>query len=216
MLLLTRQSLVATFRSQARVSIAWAFVALAAGTAAHANDQSARSIQQELAGVELVPLTFNLASAPSGQQPPHFQVGGGGTLRLLRHRWERGYLTPVQGGLFVRDGRTQTILLHVGVEGGLIVRLPGHPQEIELGLGAGAGIVAIGYSVECDGTCNLGGVGPLLSPVARYLIRNGPRLSIGVTVRGMIPLNIPTGDWFGYYTGRAILFLAALDLAFGR
>ena len=38
---------------------------------------------------------------------------------------------------------------------------------------------------------------------------------MGATARAVIPLQVPSGDWFGYYTGRAVLYLVGFDLAYG-
>jgi len=35
-------------------------------------------------------------------------------------------------------------------------------------------------------------------------------------VRVAIPLRVPSGDWFGYYTGHGALALAGVELAFTR
>jgi hypothetical protein len=183
------------------------------GTVAHAEGQASSLSRQEFVAIEVSPLSFNLGSAP--QSPTRVQPGPGGTLRLLRHRWRRAYVTPLQAGVFVGELGGATILAHADVEGGFILPLNGDTQAFELGLAAGAGILAIPYATTCDGSCNVGGAGPLLSPVVRYIAWGSTHFTTGFTLRAMIPLVVPTGDWFGYYTGRAILFLAAVDLAFG-
>src|SRR3954469_12622629 len=49
---------------------------------------------QEWVGVELTPVSLGFGTAPNGQAPERLQAGGGGTLRLLRRAWGRGYLVP--------------------------------------------------------------------------------------------------------------------------
>jgi hypothetical protein len=173
---------------------------------------SAWSLRQEYLGIEIAPVSFNLGSAPDGRAPPRLQVGPGGRLRLLRHRWTEAYWTPVSAGLLVTSGN-ETIFTHVESEGGWVV--PATSRALELGLAAGFGILSIAYASGCDGSCLLGGAGPMLSPLVRYLARQGPRFNWGFVVRAVIPLRVPDGDWWGYYNGRAVLFLGALDIAVG-
>ena len=192
------------------------FVAAPGGRSARAEGETSNSfVRQEWGGIEISPLSFNMGSAPDGQHPTRVQFGPGGILRVLRHRWEWAYVTPVQAGLFLGYMGDRTILVHVDAEGGIVLRLPDGAQSLELGLACGVGILAMSYANVCDGSCNIGGAGPLLSPVARYLIRSAPRFPLGFTLRAMIPLHVPDGDYWGYHTARGILFLAAFDLAFG-
>jgi hypothetical protein len=194
-------------------AIAAVLLVMELGAVVHAADQASPLPGQEWAAIEVSPLSFNLGSAE--QSPTRVQPGPGGTLRLLRHRWKRAYVTPIQAGLFIGELGGATILAHVDVEGGFILPLNADTQAFELGLAAGAGILAVPYATTCDGSCNIGGAGPLLSPVVRYVAWGFSRFTAGFTLRAVIPLVVPTGDWYGYYTGRAILFLAAVDLAFG-
>ena len=177
-------------------------------------DRSRSSLVQEWVGLELSPLSLNSGSSP-GQALTRFQPGPGGTLRLLRHRWTRAYWTPLQAGLFVGEAGAGTIFAHVDMEGGGIISL-GPRTALEFGLAAGVGILAIRYATSgCDGSCNVGGAGVMLSPVARYLFRHGPGWTMGATARAVIPLQVPSGDWFGYFNGRAVLYLVGFDLALG-
>lgn len=172
------------------------------------------SIRQEWVGIDLWPLSLNSGHPPAGPAPTRFQPGPGGTLRVFRHRWPRAYWTPLQAGLFVGEGGSGTIFTHLDTEGGGILPL-GAGRALELGMAAGVGILAIRYANGCDGSCNVGGAGVTLSPVARYLFQDGPAWTMGATARAVIPLQVPSGDRFGYYTGRAVLYLAGFDLAYG-
>ena len=181
------------------------------------------SLRQEYVGVELAPLSLNAGSDQIGGAPHRFQPGFGGTVRVLRRSWADAYWTPLMVGLFmahrdlpnepVRSGEW-TVLAHVQTEGG--VRLPTRAGTLELGLAAGVGIISIPYKTDCDGSCLLGGKGILVSPVIHYLVRERPSSTIGVSLRAVLPVTEPNGQGFGYYTGRAALFLLALDLGLGN
>lgn len=199
----------------------WATAIAAMWLAQEAVPAPGASMRQEVVGVELAPLSVNAGSAPYGGGPSRFQPGFGGTLRVARHKWTRVYWTPVLAGLFLaRAGLPQdpgrsgwTILAHVQTEGGVL--LPTRVGTFEFGLAAGAGILAIPYAAMCDGSCILGAKGPLLSPVVHYLLRERPNSTIGISLRAVFPVFEPHGEGFGYYTGRAALFLLALDLGLG-
>lgn len=179
------------------------------------------SLQREWVGVELAPLSMNLGSAPSGMAPDRFQPGFGGTVRLLRRAGERFYWTPLMVGLFVAPTHlddtlrtsTETIFAHVQTEAG--VRRATAAGTFELGLAAGAGLVSIPYANTCDGTCVLGAKGMVLSPVVRYLVRDRAPATVGVSLRAVLPLLEPHGELYGSFTGRATMFLLALDLGLG-
>jgi hypothetical protein len=171
-------------------------------------------LEQEWVGIEIAPLSFALGTARDGSSPERARVGLGGTLRLLRHSWTHAYIIPLEAGVFVAGSGGAIILAHVQTEAGVV--LTGPLRGLELGMGAGAGILAMSYgNNDCDGSCNLGGAGPLLSPVVRYLLGDGPRFTMGVTVRAVIPLHVPDGNYFGYFTGPGTLVLAGIDLAIG-
>ncbi|HEY4393359.1 MAG TPA: hypothetical protein VGP64_04830, partial [Polyangia bacterium] len=108
----------------------------------------------------------------------------------------------------------QTTLLDAQLEIGLV--LPRPLDRLEVGVGAGIGVLAIAYAPICDGSCKVGGSGPLFSPVVRYLFIDRPTMSIGASVRALIPVQIGRGNWSGYFTGTGQLVLAAIDVAFGR
>jgi hypothetical protein len=68
--------------------------------------------------------------------------------------------------------------------------------------GAGVGLLRIAYApTGCDGSCNIGGVGPSLSPVVRYLFIDGPGMTVGASLRAVIAVHVSPGDWLGYFTG---------------
>ena len=143
-----------------------------------------------------------------------FQAGPGGNIRLGRHRWQYAYAIPIEVGLFVSTAGTQSIFAHVQAEAGLIV--PGTDRRLEIGLGLGLGVLSMAYSVECDGTCALGGAGWLVSLAARYLIIDGPRWTMGIDVRAVYPRQDPDGEWFGYYVGGGKMLFTGLEIGFGR
>jgi hypothetical protein len=170
---------------------------------------AAGPLKQEYAGIEASPLGIVFGDAPV--TPSRYQPGGGAIFRFGRYRWRYAYLTPAELGFFFSS---ETILLHAQIETGLV--LPGPLSRLEVGLGAGLGLVRIAYAnTGCDGTCSIGGVGPLFSPLVRYLFVDDPKLSVGASVRALIPVMTPTGDWFGYFTGAGQIVLAAVDVAFG-
>ena len=132
-------------------------------------------LAQEWVGIELTPVAMALPGTAANRDGhvSTFQAGLGGNLRFGRHRWESVYAIPLQAGLFVSSLGTQTIFAHIQTEGGFI--LPGTDRRLELGVGVGVGILAMQYATGCDGSCDLGGSGWLLSLVARFLIIDGRR-----------------------------------------
>jgi hypothetical protein len=127
-------------------------------------------------------------------------------VRLLRRAWGRGYLVPLEGGLYVGNG-SDTIFVFAAAEGGVML------GRWDLGLAAGAGILAMSYAQGCDGSCVIGGAGPLLAPLLRYSFVERGRLTLAALTRVAIPLRVPSGDWFGTYTGRGVLLLAGVEVA---
>jgi hypothetical protein len=112
-----------------------------------------------------------------------------------------------------------TIFAHAEMEGGAIIPVgaQGNGRALEIGMAAGVGVLAVEYAeVGCDGSCDVGGAGVMFSPVVRYLLRDGPGWTMGATVRAAIPLHVPSGDWVGHYSGRAVLYLVGFDVALGR
>ena len=113
------------------------------------------------------------------------------------------------------SSENRTIFAHLEVEGGLIV--PGTDCRLEIGVGTGVGILAMAYNTaQCDGSCLLGGAGWMVSFVARYLFLVGPTLTVGANVRAVIPMTVPDGEWFGYFTGGGEMLLGGLEVGFGR
>jgi len=167
---------------------------------------------QEWIGVELMGVSLGLGSDVRGT-PERVQYGAGATIRLLRRRWSSFYVTPVEAGFYVTPEHGAT-LLHAMVEAGYVA--PGRLHALELGLGAGVGILALEIpGAICDGSCDLGGAGALLSPVVRYRIVERPRWTLGAALRGVLPLHVPSGEWLGHFVGRGAMVVAALDVGFG-
>ena len=95
--------------------------------------------------------------------------------------------------------------------------MPGTDRRLEIGMGTGLGILAMTYNTaQCDGSCNLGGAGWMVSFVARYLFLVGPTMTVGAGVRAVIPISVPEGEVFGYFTGRGNMLLGGLEVGFGR
>jgi len=180
-------------------------------------EPSSSRLTQEWIGVEITPLSFPLRGAPCCDRETSLspvQAGIGGTLRLLRHRWEHAYVVPVEAGVYVGSTGSGTTYLHVQAEGGLVV--PGTNRRLEMGLGAGAGILGMTYANGCDGSCAIGGAGALLSVVARYLFVDRPHVTVGANVRAVLPLNQTRGEWFGHLMAWGDMLLAGVEIGLGR
>jgi hypothetical protein len=191
-----------------------ALAALApAARGAEASAPAGPAARQEWVGVEVPLLSYNGGTAQDGRAPSRTVPGLGATVWVLRRSWSFAYVTPLQAGLFLGGLGDDSIFVHVDVEGGLALREG--PRALELGLAAGAGILAVHYGGGCDGSCNLGGAGVVLSPVGRYLFLGRPGFTTAFVMRVVIPLQVPSGDYFGHYTGRAVMLLTGLELAFG-
>jgi hypothetical protein len=174
-------------------------------------------LTQELLGLELTPLSLALTGTPCCRQGASLspvQAGPGGNLRLLRHRWEHAYVIPIEAGFYVGETGSGTIFVHVQTEGGLVV--PGTDRRLEIGLGVGAGVLAMKYASDCDGTCVVGGAGALLSLVARYLFVDRPHYTAGASVRAVLPLNRTRGEYIGHIMGWGDMLLAGAEVGFGR
>jgi hypothetical protein len=209
------------------IRLPWTVVTLAASVAVlaaptrvanAAEDDAAApvsSLRQEWVGLELTPVSVALASCcdSHGGTLDRYQAGPGGSIRFGRHRWDRAYIIPVEAGLYVTP-RNETIFVHLEVEGGVIV--PGTDRRLEIGMGTGLGILAMKYAVGCDGSCNLGGAGWMVSFVARYLFLVGPTMTVGAGVRAVVPISVPEGEVWGYFTGRGYMLLGGLEVGFGR
>lgn len=180
--------------------------------------QAASSVpSQEWIGVELTPASVALSSAPCCEADASLSraaVGFGGGLRALQHRWTHAYLIPLQVDLYVSGTGSHTYLGDARVEGGAII--PGTDRRLQVGLGAGVGFLVMTYATHCDGSCNLGGAGVVLSPAARYTFLSWSRLAMGASLRALIPLQRPSGEFFGFYRGDGRMLVGAIDLAFGR
>jgi hypothetical protein len=172
-------------------------------------------LTQELIGLELTPLSLALASCCDyhGGSLDRFQAGLGGAIRLLRHRWQYAYVTPIAAGAYLSSGN-DTILVHIQAEGGVIV--PRTDRRLELGLGVGIGALAMRYANTCDGRCNLGGAGFLISFAARFLFVVRPTLTAGASARLVIPMSQPREEVWGHNTGHGNMLLGGLEVAFGR
>jgi hypothetical protein len=196
------------------IAVSVAVALLCTGSPLHAEDGAQAPLRQEWVGIELFPVSLNVGTAPSGQGPSRFHFGAGATLRVLRHRWQQVYWTPLAASLFIGSGY-DILSAQLQTEVGYIPPLG--PRALELGAAVGAGILAIPLrGSNCgDGPCSLGGEGPMLSPVVRYHLADGPRYTLALVFRAVIPLHVPDGYSFTSYSGRAVLFLGGLDLAFG-
>jgi hypothetical protein len=172
-------------------------------------------LRQEWIGLELTPASMSIPSGPCCNRPggvDRFQAGFGGSIRLLRYRWKHAYIIPIQAGIYVSSG-DDTIFAHVEVEGGVIV---GAARRLELGIGAGVGGLAMRYGTGCDGRCNLGGAGWLVSLAARYLFIEGPKMTVGAGARLVVPLGTPDGEFIGYFIGDGMMILGGIEVGFGR
>ena len=164
-------------------------------------------LRQEIAGLELAPLSVGTGSSA---------LGVGVTLRLGRHRWPGFYWTPVQGGFFRSNGHfDETSMLKVQTEVGLVRRY--RLGTIEAGLGVGPGMLGIeDKSYPCnEGSCGVGGAGVLFSPVVRFLFQERTTHTIAAFVRAEIPAGTTHGDWLVFLEGFGTAFLFGLDLGGG-
>lgn len=175
-----------------------------------AADAPSGFLQQEVVGLELHALSIVQGNGVS----PRPGLGIGGMARLGRHRWTQAYFTPVQAGLFVGGTEGDVISARVLTEGGAVLHTGA--GALEIGLGAGVGILGIRYGENrCDGACRIGGKGVLLSPVVRFLFREATSVPVGVVLRAEVPLLEPSGSAFGYFTGWGTQVLLGLDVGLG-
>jgi hypothetical protein len=88
---------------------------------------------------------------------------------------------------------------------------------LELGLGAGAGILAVDTGANnCPNvTCIVGGNGLLLSPVVRFLFREATHVPIGLVLRGEVPVAQPHGEAWGDFVGYGTQVMLGLDVGAG-
>jgi hypothetical protein len=177
-------------------------------------EASEGSLEQEAAGLELSPLSFNVGSGPDGRSPQRLRLGAGGTIRFGRHRWAQMYWTPAEAGLYLAGNDFSDIIAaRLQTEAGTV--LPVDTGALEVGLAAGPGILAINYGSGCDGDCHIGGTGLLLSPVVRYLFSATGWYTVGVVIRADLPAILWSSNCFDRCNGRALLVLGGLDLGFG-
>jgi hypothetical protein len=178
------------------------------------NPPEASGIDHEILGVELPLVSWVWKQSPANftEGQSRLEAGAGFGLRIARHRWERAYYTPFALGLFMAD---DTKFAHALTEAGVIV--PGSGRRLEVGAALGAGVLRITYSTHCDGACNVGGVGVMFAPVARWLFISRPTLTVGASVRMIVPLGGTHGrGWFGEYNGFGSTLLGGLEVGFGR
>ncbi len=170
--------------------------------------------RKEWFALEITPIGLGFRYGDDyGSDPDLLQAGFGVTLRLLRQKAGRWYVTPVQVGVF--GGSGPSFLAHAQVEGGLII--PVGSRELELGLAGGVGWLAIVHDSprSCEGRCWVGGTGLLLSSVVRYTLVYAPNLAVAVGVRAVFPVT-RLHDILGVNTAAGVLLLGGIELAFGR
>jgi hypothetical protein len=172
-------------------------------------------ITHEIIGLELTPVSLSLGDVPRDRpgELDRFQLGMGGNLRLFRRRWAPVYVIPLQLGLYL-SGTGPTTFAHVQTEGGLIV--PGTNGRLEVGMGVGLGVLTIAYSQYCDGPCNVGGIGLMVSFAARYLFHASLTNTVGVGLRAVIPADETRRRVFGELTNRGEIILGSLEIGFGH
>jgi hypothetical protein len=128
-------------------------------------------------------------------------------------RSQAAYWTPLALGLFAGWSGAPTSMALARTEAGLLWR--GRALVLELGLGLGLGGLGVVYArTRCDADCVIGGVGLTASPVLRLVRGLGAKRSLGGFVRVVLPGS--EGNFLGHNTGWAVLYLAGLDLGFGR
>jgi hypothetical protein len=174
-------------------------------------------LRKEWVGLELTPVSYATSRPPQdGRGDGSFsalQGGPGAILRFGRYRFEHGYITPFMVGLYVA-GEGKVIFAHTQVEGGVIV--PGTDRRLELGVGLGFGILAMSYGTGCDGSCDIGGSGPLAALAARFLVWTAPTFTAGIALRASMPIGETRGESFGYFTGHSSVVMGGLEVAYGR
>ena len=185
----------------AALTVAWPSMARAADGELRAGRPA--TISQEIVGFELTPASMAMSSDAT-----RFQAGPGGSLRFFRHRWEHVYLVPFQAGLYIVP-RSDTRVVHLQIEGGVIV--PGTARRLELGVGAGTGFIMLTPADRCEAQhCTFaGGIGWMVSVAARYRLVDRADFTSGVGVRAIFPSQSPTPITGG-------IALLAFDFAFGR
>jgi hypothetical protein len=180
---------------------------------------AATNPRAEWIGVELSPAWLNLSARPSAEESPPSMLSAGlaGTVRLFRLRFpgtDTGYWTPLQAGVGVAGAGAAGFLAHLSTEAGFRVGLAGD-RSLEVGLALGAGVLGIEFSNGCDGSCWVGGLPVVMSPVARLAILDGDWLSTSVVVRALVPVVRPT-DETRHWRAWAMAWLLGLEAALNR
>ncbi|HEX2657536.1 MAG TPA: hypothetical protein VHU40_04660 [Polyangia bacterium] len=189
------------------VIFAATFPSSARGAESGGNPGAAGPLKQEVAGLELSPVSLGTGAR---------SVGVGATLRLGRHRWPGIYWTPIQVGFFAGGpGWKETVLFVAQTEAGLVRRFG--LGTIEAGLGVGPGALGMKNDVQpCnEGDCGVGGMGVMFSPVIRFLLRERATHTIATFVRAEIPAGTTQGETTINLRGFGMTFLFGLDLAGG-
>ena len=179
-----------------------------------------QNLPNEWFGLEFTPVSTHAGRMPERaftRPPERHSLGPAGALNLLRRGHGRLYWTPLHLELHITTTGADTIYAAVQTEiGGALLRAGGWSLELGGALGYG-GLEIASPDNNCDGTCAIGGVGAMFSPVLRVrhpLPAELPRLEIGLLFRTVIPLRQGT-DFFGQILARAVLFTAGLEVAVG-
>lgn len=168
-------------------------VVFTAGTASSA--ESAQVEPNEWLGLELSPILVGQSIGYpdrgdfKGKSVSILQIGGSGVLRFVRQNRPGYYWTPVEVGLGVFE-REMSLLAMAATEIGFRFALSGG-GSIELGSALGVGGIMLGYENYCDGTCSIGGQGPILSPVGRVVSSARGHFTGALVARAFVPLQSP-------------------------
>ena len=195
-------------------------LALVPAAAAAPAAEPAPPPRSEWLGLEASPLWLQIYRTPDFQ-PNHgldrsdasrIAAGLALTIRLLRLRFADFYWTPLQAGAGI-GGPDLHLLAHVSTEIGR--RLPWFSRRLELGAAAGRGGVSIPYGEGCDGSCYVGGGPVVVSPVLRWSLRQGERITWALLARAVIPLGRQT-DRSNPFRGLGSSLLLGLELGVNR
>jgi hypothetical protein len=177
----------------------------------------------EWVGVELAPFSTHLGRFPDPfatgrRQPPRWALGVGVDVRAFRFVWPepRFYFAPVQVGAAVSLAGATTQLYKLGTEVGYHLRRGGF--VLEAGAGLGLGGLAIEGEGNCDGSCVIGGLGLIFTPVVRVMAEtreDGGGLTAGLLARLLFPVGGGNDTVLGNFQGRATLILVGLDVSYG-